>query len=132
MQFSPGKCQILSVGGGLQTQYTLGGVNLPQAPTSGIKDLGILMTPTLSFSRHAESVANKAKAASHIINRCFYAGSPDKLAQIYKVFIRPLTEYATPVWNSIGSTDSAIIESVQKKYTRKIYQRCRLKIGKIR
>ena len=36
-------------------------------------------------------------------------------------------EYASPVWNSIGTHDSDVLEKVQKQCTRKIFARCHLK-----
>ena len=58
------------------------------------KDLGVKFDPSLTFSKHAVMVTNKANRMVGIINRTFDFLDEDMLRILYKSLIRPHLEYA--------------------------------------
>jgi hypothetical protein len=125
MSLAVPKCVVFGVGGGLGVNYVLNGLMIPN-PTGPCRDLGFLISPSLSFSCHAQSIVAKARRASYIVFKSFTTGRVDTMTSAYTVFVRPLLEYGTCVFNSISKRDSDMIERVQKSVTRLIYRRCKL------
>ena len=116
------KCQSISLGAGPQHQFTLLGHPLPQE--NQIKDLGIIIDPSLNFSIHIEKVAKKAKSASWVVLKCFNSGRVQALTRAYVTYIRPKVEYATQVWSPQSKADTKLIEGVQKHFTRMVWAKC--------
>ena len=50
--------------------------------------------------------------------RTFKSRKPSVLLPVYKTIIRPLVEYATPVWNPCLKKDIADLENVQRAVTK--------------
>jgi len=44
----------------------------------------------------------------------------DILVKAFVTFVRPLVEYASPVWSSRLAWDRAMVERVQKRFTKRI------------
>ncbi|GAA56110.1 UPF0489 protein C5orf22 homolog [Clonorchis sinensis] len=61
------------------------------------KDLGIWLSPNLSFSLHLEKSAQKALAVLRMIRRTFSRISHTDLQILYVAYVRPFLEYANPV-----------------------------------
>ena len=61
-----------------------------------------------------------------MIFNCLETDDLQTLLFAYKVYIRPLLEYCTPVWNPHQKQDITLVEKVQKYFTRRLYYRCGL------
>ena len=46
------------------------------------------------------------------------------LLSAYTVYVRPIVEYASVVWSPHLLRDIAVIESVQRDFTRRLFHRC--------
>jgi len=52
------------------------------------------------------------------MRRCFSSGDTKTLVWAFKVFVRPLLEYASPVWSPHLAKDIDLVESVQRHFTK--------------
>lgn len=102
--------------------FFLGEQALPNV--SEVRDLGVLVDASLSFSPHCLSVAKAGKRAAFQTLRCFQSGRVAPLVNAYTTYVRPKLEYATQIFYPQRKRDSNAIESVQKFYTRILYRKC--------
>ena len=123
MSLSVGKCVVVPLCGGLNTSYSVSEQFLPRPITSGVRDLGFFVLPTLSFSKHCSIISAKARTMCGTLLKSFTASSPKTLVHVYTVFVRPILESGPQVFNCIKTADSKVIESVQKSFTRSIFRR---------
>ena len=80
-----------------------------------LKNLGVLLTSDLTWSKHTESICAKAKKLLGMIYRCFSEYSnPDTLLYMYESMVRPHLEYASQVWDPHLQKDIRLLEGVQK------------------
>ena len=94
-----------------------------EAVTS-IKDLGYTVSSNLKFSQHCAIISAKALRTSALIFRVFRSKSVSVLLRAYKVYVRPIVESGSPVWNPHLCKDIDVIEKVQRYFTRRIFNRC--------
>jgi hypothetical protein len=90
------------------------------ASTVFIKDLGIMLDSNLSFNQHVDFVVSKAQRLLGYVFRTFRSRNPETLIPVYKSLIRPMLEYATPIWNSPAVHHISILERVQKRFTKRL------------
>ena len=134
LKFSAAKCQVLNLGTtksskNIQnpTKYYLGTDALSSVTSA--RDLGITMTNTISWNTHCNNLALKANQKANALFRTFRCKNKSFLLQMYKTFVRPKLEYATPVWSPHHKGDIAIIESVQRNFTRRIPELQKLQLS---
>ena len=94
--------------------------------TSMVKDLGIHITNDLKWSKHITKIKNKGMQKSYQILRSFSSKNIWILLRAYLTFVRPLLEYGSIIWNPQFSQDKTSVESVQRYYTKKMFQRCNI------
>ncbi|KAF8361794.1 hypothetical protein PRIPAC_88717, partial [Pristionchus pacificus] len=71
-------------------------------------------------------VTRKARSICNLMLRSFLTSSSEALVKAYKIYIRPLLESSTVIWNP---TDIGLVnrlESVQREFTRRVLWRSRL------
>src|SRR6266496_2798044 len=61
-----------------------------------IKDLGVIMDSSLSFSKHIAATCSKARARCAIFFKTFINRDIFSMKQFYVAYIRPLLEYNSP------------------------------------
>ena len=88
------------------------------AEQSSIKDLGVWLSSNLKFTAHCNFIVSRAKSRSALIRRCFVSRDTSSLIWAYKVFVRPILEYASPVWSPYLIKDIKHVETVQKGFTK--------------
>ncbi|GAA51114.1 hypothetical protein CLF_105603 [Clonorchis sinensis] len=84
------------------------------------KDLGIWLSPNLSFSLHLEKSAQKALAVLRMIWRTFPRITRTDFQIPYRAYVRPLLEYANPVVYSGRTKDVILIERVRRAATKMV------------
>ena len=84
------------------------------------KDLGVTIDSTLKFTTHINSIVAKAYARANLIHRCFISRNIATLTRAFKVYVRPILEYASPVWSPVYITAIKQIESVQRRFTKRL------------
>ena len=111
------KCKVLHVGRkNLNFNYTIGNHNLESV--SSVKDLGVVMSEDLKVSNHINTIVSSARMRAIFIRRCFKSQNISALVRAFKVFVRPILEYASPVWCPHLQKDIDLLESVQRRFTK--------------
>ncbi|KAF8354472.1 hypothetical protein PRIPAC_96095, partial [Pristionchus pacificus] len=117
------KCNSLHLGrANRKMQYTIESSSLDQKEQ--VKDLGFLIQKNLKFSLHCDFIANKAKTACHIILRALRTKNKDVLMKAFSIYIRPILESASAVFNPYQCKDKKVLEKVQNYFTRRLFMRC--------
>ncbi|GAA49927.1 protein-serine/threonine kinase, partial [Clonorchis sinensis] len=116
------KCVHMSFGGDSANSFVMHGEKGPEDITriDAKKDLGIWLSPNLSFSLHLEKSAQKAFAVLRMIRRTFSRITRTDFQILYGAYVRPLLEYANPVVYSGRTKDVILIERVQRAATKMV------------
>ena len=123
LKFNSAKCKVLHLGENNPHYDYYMKVNdslVKLEETTAEKDLGVIIDPTLSFTDHINTTVNKARSLSGLINISITYKSSDIMLPLYKAFIRPILEYANPVWHPHLRKDIDLLESVQRLFTKRI------------
>jgi len=85
-----------------------------------ITDLGIAYNNRPKFSPHVDNIVSKASLRAKLILRCFQSRDPVLLTKAFSVFVPPLLEFSSVVWNPVLKQDITRLESVQRKFTKRL------------
>ena len=107
-------------------------------PADEVKDLGILIDSSLKFNSHIDSIVAKAHLRASLIHKCFVSKhhhhhqslcsfslitdwlhsqlTPALLTRAFKVYVRPIVEYASCVWSPHYGYAIDKVESVQRRF----------------
>ena len=77
------------------------------------------MNDQLKFITHVNGIVAKAQSRANLIFKCFVSRDLNTLLRAFIVYVRPLLEYASPVWNPHHKYAVAKIESVQRRFTKR-------------
>ncbi|KAI8515244.1 hypothetical protein Bbelb_078350 [Branchiostoma belcheri] len=126
MEFHPGKCQSLHITrkrAPLITEYHLHGHTLSAVKEA--KYLGVTITNNLTWSTHIGNIVNKASKTLGFLRRNLKA-CPKRIREIaYFTLVRPIVEFASPVWDPHIVKDINRLEQVQRRAARWVSQRFR-------
>ncbi|GAA55221.1 hypothetical protein CLF_107342 [Clonorchis sinensis] len=116
------KCVHMSFGGDPANSFVMHGEKGPEGNTKidAKKDLGIRLSPNLSFSLHLEKSVQRAFAVLRMIRRTFSRITRTDFQILYGAYVRPLLEYANPVVYSGRTKDVILIERVQRAATKMV------------
>jgi hypothetical protein len=103
--------------------YTLDNHDL-QIETGLVRDLGLYFSPDLKWTRHVELACKKAYARWFNLSKFFKTSNSKILTRLYKVYVRPVLEFGSPLYNSHTVNLDKLIERVQRRITRIIIKRC--------
>ena len=90
-------------------------------PTESVKDLGIIIDPSLKFHIaciHTSTVTARANRMLALINKSFEYLSTNMLLQLYKSFVRTILEYGNTVWGPVFVLDQQSVEKIQRRDTK--------------
>ena len=95
-------------------------VSLSGAPVDGVtvfKLLGVHAASDLKWSHHVDAITLKAAVRLHFLKQLKRSGAGrDDLLCFYGTVIRPVLEYACPVWHtSLTAVQTKALESLQCK-----------------
>ena len=100
-----------------RTQYSINENILEQVST--FKDLGVLISNNLSWSKHIESIVSKANKTLGLIKRiCKEVKNTNTRRILYCALVRPKLEYASSVWSPYTIKHRLLIENVQRRATK--------------
>ena len=92
------KCAVLHMGAQNPCRnYSAANQIIPTA--SSMRDLGVIVTDDLNSSLQCTSVAQKAFNMTNLFFRAFKCRDRNFLTSFFNMYIRPMVEYATPVWS---------------------------------
>ena len=80
--------------------------------------LGVTLTSNMSFSPHIQKISAKATRMLNFIRRNLYNCSKEIKSRAYLTLVRPILEYASPVWDPHLVKDRDQIEKVQRAAAR--------------
>jgi ribonuclease P/MRP protein subunit RPP40 len=121
MELSIGKCSVLHLG--LQAgNYTIDGNVLPM--TSVMKDLGVLMSPSMRYTEHITEVAKKATRLCNMISRAFDCRIPSVYVTLYQTIVLPVLMYCSEVWSPTLIRDINLLQKIQDKFIKRIAWKC--------
>ena len=113
------KCNILTIGPHADTStYSLG--THPITSVDSVNDLGITLDSKLNFKTHINKITSTANIRKSLILRCFLSHNPINLTQAFKIYIRPLLEYASTIWSPSYISEITLLESVQRDFTKRV------------
>jgi len=85
-----------------------------------VKDLGVIIDFHLSFDAHVTKTVARAFTRANLIHKCFTSRDVATLWRAFVVYVRPLLEYATCVWSPHRVGPVNCVESVQRKFTKRL------------
>jgi ribonucleases P/MRP protein subunit RPP40 len=113
------KCNLMYIGNTLcKPSLLLNDVSL--AVVEQVKDLGVLIDSRLSFTPHIKEAVVRANVRANLIHKCFISRDVFTLVRAFKVYVRPLLEYASCTWSPHHTLKIKQIESVQRKFTKRL------------
>ena len=85
-----------------------------------VSDLGVTVDSRLKFSAHISNICCKAHKRANLSIRCFHSKNVSSLITAFKVYVRPILEYCSVVWNPFLIKDINAIEAVQRRFTKRL------------
>jgi hypothetical protein len=114
MQFNVDKCKIIHVGrNNPGYDYYMGGVKLKVVEEE--TDVGVIIQKNLKPTKHCQKGANTATGVLRTIQRNFQYRDKKIYVKLYKQYVRPHLEFASPAWAPWAEQEKNQIEAVQKK-----------------
>ena len=80
-----------------------------------IKDLGVTINYDLSWGKHVSYIVNKAKKVLGVIKRSLGNDNRCAFSCLFKSLVRPILEYAAPVWSPYRKKDIESLEKAQRR-----------------
>ena len=112
---------VSHVGNNSTPPYTSSIQNLPLPNVvTAVKDLGVMFDVKLKFNVHINKIVVKALARSNLIIKCFLSRDPKTLFMAFVTYVRPILEYASCVWSPCSLTYIKKVESVQRRFTKRL------------
>ena len=93
---------------------------------SKFKDLGILVSNDLKWSSHIDSICHNASITLYQITKSFNSKNIWTWLKLFNTYIRPKLEFNTPVWSPHLIKDIDKIESIQRKFTKFVFNKCNI------
>ena len=113
------KCNILTIDPHIDTStYSLG--TNPISSVDTVNDLGITIDSKFNFKAHIHKKFSSANQRKSLILRCFLSNNPTNLTRAFKIYIRPLLEYASTIWSPSYITEITLLEGVQRDFTKRV------------
>ena len=98
--------------------YMLNDIPIPSVTSSS--DLGVLVDTDLKFHSHIRTVTHKAGSLVYSFLKSTVCRSPEFMVFLLTTHIRPVIEYCSCVWNTGFVQDLKVLESIQRRWTKRI------------
>jgi hypothetical protein len=113
------KCSVFIFGSPVDApDYRLGETVLEVM--KDINDLGVVLSQNQKSSVHCSKIARKCNIRAANIFRSFKCRKRRFLVDMFSKFVRPSLEYASQVWSPYLLKDIDCIESVQRRFTKRV------------
>ena len=89
-------------------------------------DLGVIRTSDFSYATHIRSVVGKASCLSSMFFRAFIRRNFSFIMKFNIVYVKPIIEYASTVWNPSSIGLNREVEQVQRRLTKRLQDHCGL------
>ena len=118
LKFNPDKCETMRIThkqDKSKERYTLDPNGEILKSVRNIKDLGIKISYDLSWSNHIHEVVNKGNKVLGVIKRVLWSNSVSEFSLLFKSLVRPILDYAAPMWCPFLLKDIVLLEKVQRR-----------------
>ena len=119
LNLNPVKCEYLCISykhHPLTHDYTLAGQTIPLKPV--VRYLGVFINSHLKWDHHVRHLTAKATRSLNYLRHTLFSCPSHVKAVAYKCLVRPILEYASPVWCVHSSKDISQLESIQRRAAR--------------
>ena len=120
MKFHPNKCKVLTITNKRKIiifDYKIRNKRLEKFEHA--KYLGVQIDKKLLWKYHVSSITSKANHCRHFLQWNLVTCNQETKLQCYKIFVCPIVEYASSIWDSVGNKKlHCQLEQVQKKAAR--------------
>jgi len=114
------KCSLLLIGLGVRQTSAYYIDFVPIQRTDCVNDLGVFIDGCMNFNSHVNTVVARAFHRSNLILRCFISRNPCLLFRAFTTYVRPSLDYCSQVWSPSKITYIKKLESVQRRFTKKL------------
>ena len=119
MEFNVKKCKIIHIGhNNPHLPYTLNNQTLVEEERE--MDVGVIVSKNLKPSSHCLKAAQTANGVLSQVSRSFHYRDRNTFLKIYKMYVRPHLEFASPAWSPWLEGDINILENVQKRFVKMV------------
>jgi hypothetical protein len=116
------KCQVLPIHTkfihNASNHYSLNGFKLSNVTLAN--DLGVYVDSNLAFNRHIATIIAKAHQRAGVFFRGFASRSLVIVRKTFIMYVRPILEYNSTVWNPTHKYLIDQIENVQRRFTKRV------------
>ena len=122
MEFHPKKCQVLHVTNRRQPikfKYSIHDQTLENVETA--KYLGVNLHNKLCWNNHIKQITKKANTTRSFLQRNMHQCPRPTKVLCYQTLIRPLTEYASVIWDPFTESNIRKLEMVQRRSARFVF-----------
>jgi hypothetical protein len=120
MSFNVAKCYTMNLSLArkhkMHNTYSMGGNQLSVATTNPY--LGVEISQDLKWSHHISKITGKANRVLGLLRRNLRHTPREVKETAYKSLVRPILEYASPVWDPWQQKDKDKVEAVQRQAAR--------------
>nr|CAD2195610.1 unnamed protein product [Meloidogyne enterolobii] len=118
------KCSVLYLGNSNpSTKYFINDIVISQTSEDSVRDLGIYFSHDLKWDKHINIITRKAIRCSYSIFKSIKSKNPKILTNLLNIYVRPILEFSSPVFNPHLEKDIKSIEKVQKDFLRWVFRR---------
>jgi hypothetical protein len=125
LKISPEKCYLLHIGSNNpKNNYKLHKIEIPTIKNEdSVRDLGIHFSFDLKWEKHLKIISGKANRVAFSLLKNLKTNNPKLLIELYMIYVLPLTEFSSQVFNPYLKKDIELLEKVQKMFLRIVYNR---------
>ena len=119
LNLNPSKCDSICISykhSPPSAHYLLGGHQLSTKST--IRYLGVYINSHLKWNDHVKCITAKSSKTLNHLRHALYTCPSSVKAAVYRCIVRPLLEYASPVWFLYSPGDIKKLEVVQRRAAR--------------
>ena len=95
--------------------------NSPVAKTNAVRKLGVSISNQLGSHSYCIHIAFNASWKIRQLKLAFECSDEKFRTGLYTVYVRPILEYNTQVWNPHSVGDIDLIEGIQRKFNKFIF-----------
>ena len=117
VDFNLVKCLVMHYGSS-NPNYTYNMGTIELGTTKCERDLGVVFSADLKWKQQVIACSSKANSMLGLIKKTFVSFDVRLVRILYTVYVRPLIEFAVPVWNPSLTGDMELLEKVQHRATR--------------
>lgn len=118
LRFNADKCESMRITHLRDKSVTNYFLEKPLKDVTNFKDLGVTLTRDLSWGHHISITVNKANKVLGSIKRSVGTANTNVFSMLYMSLVRPILEYAVPVWCPYLVKDIHALENVQRRASR--------------